>query len=250
MSGNSFSQWFEKVQQEEADQNQPLSDGGTQSMWGGFLNFGDGASEKKSEPGDLESGQALLSDPSTWMNALPSFKANEQLQSSQKEANVFGLSYQTRFKWFVSSILLAVFFFSMAFTVGLPVIVLRPHKFAFCFTVGSVLFMSSFSLLVGPASHLKTLFSSERLLVTVAYLVSMLATLWASLVVRSYILVMATSSAQFACLGYYLMSYIPGGAIGMRVFVGMFTKFTRLIIGPCLSAMMLMCKGCLKIVSS
>jgi ABC-type amino acid transport system permease subunit len=60
-----------------------------------------------------------------------------------------GLSYATRFKGFVVTLLLSLAFFLLAFFVGLPALLLRPHKFALCFTLGSLCFMASFALLRG-----------------------------------------------------------------------------------------------------
>jgi hypothetical protein len=127
---------------------------------------------------------------------------------------LFGLSYQTRFKGFVATVMLASFFMFMAFFIGLPVIVIRPQKFALCFTLGSLLFMSSFALLRGPTAHIKGMLTLDRLPFTITYLTSMGATLWASLVARSYILAVLASSLQVLALGYYLLSFIPGGTAG------------------------------------
>ena len=104
-----------------------------------------------------------------------------------------GLSYATRFKGFVATVVLSGFFFFLSFSVGLPVIVFRPHKFALCFTLGSLMFMSSFALLKGPMAHLRSICSRDRLQFTSAYLGSMALTLYSALIVRSYILVIITS---------------------------------------------------------
>lgn len=159
---------------------------------------------------------------------------------------LFGLSYQTRFKGFVATIMLASFFMFLAFFIGLPVIVLRPQKFALCFTMGSLLFMSSFALLRGPTAHIRSMLTVDRLPFTISYLSSMGATLWASLVARSYILAVLASSLQMLALGYYMLSFIPGGTAGFRVFVAMFIKTLRLTA----SATYTLFKGCLKLVGS
>lgn len=159
---------------------------------------------------------------------------------------LFGLSYQTRFKGFVATVMLASFFMFMAFFIGLPVIVIRPQKFALCFTLGSLLFMSSFALLRGPTAHIKGMLTLDRLPFTITYLTSMGATLWASLVARSYILAVLASSLQVLALGYYLLSFIPGGTAGFRVFVAMFIRALRLAVTTTCAIF----KQCLKLVSS
>ncbi|CAN0515088.1 unnamed protein product, partial [Laminaria digitata] len=51
------------------------------------------------------------------------------------------------FQGFVVALLLSVLFFGLAFVIGLPTIILRPHKFALTFTLGSFFFMGSFAML-------------------------------------------------------------------------------------------------------
>lgn len=215
---------------------------GTLSSW--FSRLGSGASEKKMDA-DVESQSSLLPGAPSWFT-VPRLSVDPEAAPS----NLFGISYQTRFKGFVTCVLLAAVFFFLAFAIGLPVIVLRPHKFALCFTLGSVLFMSSFSLLVGPMNHLKSMLSQERLPFTLMYLGSMIATLYAALVVRSYLLVVGTSSLQIGIIGYYFLASIPGGLTGFRVFVSMFVRVVRHLLGPCVKGIWAAFNMCLKVVSS
>jgi ABC-type amino acid transport system permease subunit len=69
--------------------------------------------------------------------------------TAEADSLILGLSYSQRFKGFVVTLLLSVAFFLLAFFVGLPVVVIRPHKFALCFTLGSLCFMGSFAMLRG-----------------------------------------------------------------------------------------------------
>ncbi|CAN0406692.1 unnamed protein product, partial [Hapterophycus canaliculatus] len=64
-----------------------------------------------------------------------------------------GMSYQQRFKGFVVLLLLSIVFFVLAFVIGLPTILLRPHKFALTFTLGSLFFMGSFAMLKVGNAH-------------------------------------------------------------------------------------------------
>lgn len=100
--------------------------------------------------------------------------------------------------------LLAVAFF--------PLVLLRPHKFCIFFCMGSLLSMASFAVLRGPYEQLKHMFSMQRLPFTSAYLGSMALTLYAALIVKSYLLVMLCAVVQAGSLAHYLLSYIPGGA--------------------------------------
>lgn len=93
----------------------------------------------------------------------------------------------------------------------LPMIVLFPQKFALLFTLGSLSLLTSLSILRGHTAFIKHLMSWNRVPFSSTYILSMLGTLWASLVRRSYLLTIAFSSVQVCALAYFLVSYIPGG---------------------------------------
>eukprot|EP00438_Fugacium_kawagutii_P000918 Skav211593 [mRNA] locus=scaffold2962:54861:62463:- [translate_table: standard] len=75
-----------------------------------------------------------------------------------------------------------------------PMIVLVPQKFALLYTLGralrpvvtcSLCFLGSFSVLRGHSAFLRHLLSRSRLIFTATYGLSMVGTLWASLIYRS-----------------------------------------------------------------
>jgi hypothetical protein len=101
----------------------------------------------------------------------------------------------------------------------LPLLALAPRKFATLFTVGSLLILSSFSVLRGHAAFLSHLTSSERLPFSVGYLTSLVGTLYASMWSQSYMLTIIFSGAQIVGLLYFIVSYFPGGA-QVLTFVG------------------------------
>lgn len=98
----------------------------------------------------------------------------------------------------------------MAFTF-LPFVILSPHKFALLFTMGSALWLASFSFLRGHMAFFKNISSLDRLPFSASYLVSLIGTLYCSLVMGSYVLTMIFSVSQVVALLYFLVSYIPGG---------------------------------------
>lgn len=233
-----FGDWFEEKQRETSGKAADTS-----------FAFFEWGQEKKNDGdvGDAESQQNLLSDASSWLSSgFESIKVGTGLSSSPQEQQslLFGLSYQTRFKGFVATILMASVFFMLAFFIGLPTIVLRPHKFALCFTLGSMLYMASFALLKGPMAHLQSMITMDRLPFTVSYVGSMGLTLYSALVVRSYVLVILSSGLQMATLVYYMLSFLPGGTAGARVFIMMFTRTLRATLGASYTIL----SGCLKCV--
>jgi hypothetical protein len=231
-----FGKWFDEQQKEEAG-----DDG--QSPWSQLFS----GQEKKTDS-DIES-QGFLDSATNWMDSFKNSTMESVGLSQSQEAEpplMMGLSYQTRFKGFVLTLFFAAFFFFMAFTVGLPLVVIRPSKFALCFTMGSLLFMASFGLLKGPLEHVKSMITPDQLPFTIVYMGSMGLTLYASLISRSYILVVIASSIQIGTLCYYFLSFIPGGTTGAKVFITMFMRSARMIGG----IMFTFFKGCLKMVSS
>ncbi|KAG6387049.1 hypothetical protein SASPL_152231 [Salvia splendens] len=80
------------------------------------------------------------------------------------------------------------FFIFIAFTIFLPVMVLKPQKFAICFTIGCAFIVGSFFALRGPKNQLSHMLSKERLPFTIGFLGSMVGTICVSMVLHSYIL--------------------------------------------------------------
>mmetsp|Transcript_33454 Transcript_33454/g.49213 ORF Transcript_33454/g.49213 Transcript_33454/m.49213 type:complete len:164 (-) Transcript_33454:182-673(-) len=145
------------------------------------------------------------------------------------------MNYQERFRMFCALLCLSGLFFGLGFAVGLPMITLRPQKFALCFTFGSLAFMMSFAILKGPNEHFMGMLESDRLVFTTIYFGSMLATLYFTFSVggvSGYFTVLASSGLQIMALIWYLISFIPGGAAGMSVlFSGILKMLKPLLVG-------------------
>jgi len=109
----------------------------------------------------------------------------------------------------------------------LPMIVFMPQKFALLFTLGSVSFMSSFSILRGHAAFARHLLSRSRVLFSATYVTSMVGTLWASLIYRSYIFTVFFAVIQVVALSWFLVSYIPGGKRALSLAAGLAWRVVR-----------------------
>ncbi|XP_010929017.1 protein transport protein sft2 [Elaeis guineensis] len=109
-----------------------------------------------------------------------------------------------------------IFLIFIAFTMFLPVMVLMPQKFAICFTLGCAFIIGSFFALKGPKNQLAHMASKERLPFTLGFVGSMVGTIYVSMVLHSYILSVLFSVLQVLALGYYAISYFPGGSAGMK----------------------------------
>jgi hypothetical protein len=76
-------------------------------------------------------------------------------------------------------------------------------------------FFCSFSFIRGLRPFLSHLISSERLPYSIAYFGSMACTLYATLVVRSYFLIILLSIVQMIAIIWFYVSYLPGGIAGL-----------------------------------
>lgn len=87
--------------------------------------------------------------------------------------------------YFSICLLAGCFFFFLAFTM-LPMILISPGKFTLSFTLGSICIMAALAFLRNPVKYLKSLFEKDRILVSSAYICSLVLGLYASLISSSY----------------------------------------------------------------
>lgn len=208
--------------------------------------FGAWYEEKKNE----ENGDHNANNNNIWFPAtdqlLPLFNT-ENLQpiswgamkasmENQMPKQIMGMGYQQRFKVFCALLFLSILFFALAFFVGMPMITLRPQKFALSFTCGSLTFMGSFGIMKGPKEHLLSMLQPERLWFTTIYLGSMFMTLYFTFQfggASGYLLVISASALQIMCLVWFLISFLPGGTTGLKYVVAAMSHLLKPVIQAC-----------------
>ncbi|KAI5117274.1 hypothetical protein M0805_001004 [Coniferiporia weirii] len=134
---------------------------------------------------------------------------------SNEEEAYFALSRWERLLGFGACLLGAGACFFVAFFT-LPLFALRPSKFALAFSLGSLLVMVGFAVLIGPINHLKHLFSKERLPFTLAYVASLGLTIYFSVGSKSYFGALISAIVQVVALVSYVLAYFPGGIQTLR----------------------------------
>uniref|UniRef100_A0A7S4ADK8 Vesicle transport protein n=2 Tax=Pseudo-nitzschia australis TaxID=44445 RepID=A0A7S4ADK8_9STRA len=192
--------------------------------------FGNWYDEKKA----AENGDAS-SNSSSWFSidtdeVLPlfnsenlqgfSFENMKQSMEGQMPKKIMGMGYQQRFQVFCALLFLSAIFFGLAFFVGVPMLALKPQKFALSFTCGSITFMGSFGIMKGPYEHFISMCTMERMPFTTIYLGSMMATLYLTCTkggMKGYTLVLISSGVQLVALLWYLVSFLPGGTMGLHM---------------------------------
>lgn len=133
----------------------------------------------------------------------------------------FSLPSQQQLSLMIGLLALGAFFISFSIFVALPMVVLAPGKFATSFTLGQMCFMGAFGALRGWRQQLDHMVSAERLPFTSLYVGSMLLTLYSAVVMKSYLLSILSAGGQVVALLYYVMSYFPGGEVGVRAMLSM-----------------------------
>ncbi|CAG9787024.1 unnamed protein product [Diatraea saccharalis] len=139
----------------------------------------------------------------------------------QTQKDYFTLSRTQRFIGFGACLGLGFLCFILSF-IYIPVLLLQAKKFVLLFSLGSLFFIMSFSFLYGPWAHIKSLFSKERAIATSLYILTMIATLYCALSLKSTLLTVICAIAQFTALFWMIMGSVPGGSSGMRFFGNMF----------------------------
>mmetsp|Transcript_28685 Transcript_28685/g.80851 ORF Transcript_28685/g.80851 Transcript_28685/m.80851 type:complete len:229 (-) Transcript_28685:255-941(-) len=211
--------------------------------------------QKTDENGSTNSSSSSWFDleqqmPSFSTEGMPvvSFESMKQSMEAQMPKKILGMGYQQRFQVFCAMLFLSALFFALAFFVGLPTIALKPQKFALSFTCGSLMFMGSFGILTGPMEHLKGMFAPDRMFFTTIYLGSMFLTLYLTFTkggIQGYALVIAASGAQLLALLWYLISFLPGGSMGLSLVLRAMATMLKPIIGGCMRLQGMCLKTCL-----
>ncbi|KAL4813670.1 Got1/Sft2-like family-domain-containing protein [Aspergillus spinulosporus] len=138
----------------------------------------------------------------------------------EEEDTFFALSRWDRMLIFSACNLGAAVCFVICFFL-FPVLSLKPRKFAILWSVGSLLFLLSWAVLMGPMIYVRHLISGSRLPFTAAYFGSIAMTLYFAIGLHNTFLTLLSSIFQLAALLWYIVSYFPMGSTGLQ-FMGRF----------------------------
>mmetsp|Transcript_17478 Transcript_17478/g.37968 ORF Transcript_17478/g.37968 Transcript_17478/m.37968 type:complete len:231 (+) Transcript_17478:8-700(+) len=132
-------------------------------------------------------------------------------QGLQDEMNEYlNLSYSQRLTLFAACFAGGVGMLFLA-VLMLPMIVLRPAKFALAFTFGNLLCLGSTAFLVGVRAQLSAMFHPVRWVAACLYCGGLCITLFACFYGGSlrYLLVLASIIVEVLAMIWYALSYIP-----------------------------------------
>ncbi|KAK2737177.1 protein transport protein sft2 [Myotisia sp. PD_48] len=134
----------------------------------------------------------------------------------EEEEGWFALSRWDRILIFAGCNVGALACFVLCFVL-FPVLTLKPRKFAILWSVGSVLFLVSWAVLMGVVPYFKHLTSGPRLPFTLIYFSTIGLTLYFAVGLHSTILTLISSIFQLLALIWYLVTYFPLGSTGLRM---------------------------------
>ena len=131
-------------------------------------------------------------------------------------------------------------------------IALKPQKFAISFTCGSLTFMGSFGILKGPMEHVQSMCAPDRMLFTTIYVGSMMATLYLTFTqggIRGYVFVLSASGVQLVALLWYLVSFLPGGTMGLQLVSRAICTMLQPVLKACFRLQAICVTNCVKLMA-
>ena len=145
-------------------------------------------------------------------------------------------SFRTRVRHSIYLIGISLVFGVLAIVVGLPTLVLRPAKFVICMTLCTLSGAGSVIILQKPSVFLYSLLNGgfKNAIPVVLLFASMLFTVYATVFIHKYIIVIFAGCIQMLCMAFYLASFIPGGSRGLVVLLKMGYAVLRTALSPCI----------------
>ena len=206
--GSSFSTWVDQQRNNDSASNPDLEEGGSASLLGQLSSIQDSFTNQMSE-----------------------------LSGSLSDAPM-SPAFRNRVKYSIYLLGSAIIFAALAVFIGLPTLVLRPAKFVICMTLCTLSAAGSVIVLQKPSDFCSNLLKGGILnaLPVVFLVISMAFTIYATIVVHKYIIVVFAGAGQLLCLAFYLASFFPGGSRGLVVLLRMGYAVLSTTMMPCVYA--------------
>ena len=112
----------------------------------------------------------------------------------------------------------------------LPIVLVSPKKFSFCFAVGSIFVLISFLFLVGTKNYVNKIMDNKRIFISVSFILSIFIGIGFSLG-NHYFISLICSGVQLISMVMFVLTFIPGGRAGIDCIKNALTSpFTKLFI--------------------
>jgi len=184
------------------------------NRWNHSRTGGTNASETASGGGFFSSWtESLNNTASDIYQRLP---LTRQDLEQEEEPAWFNLSRVERLVLFFCFILGSVGCFTLCIFL-FPVLAIKPRKFALLWTMGSLLFVLAFGVLMGPVAYIKHLTSKDRIAFSAFFFGTCIMTLYFATIKKVTILTMISAILELVAVLYYAVSYFPMGASSLRM---------------------------------
>ena len=97
----------------------------------------------------------------------------------------------------------------------IPTIIISPAKFSLCFSLGSLLFLTSFLFWYGTKKYFEKIFSKERFWISILFVVSIFIGCGFALG-KHYLISLICSVFQLVNLVLFILTFLPGGKLGIN----------------------------------
>ena len=131
---------------------------------------------------------------------------------------------------------ISVAFGILAIFIGLPTLILRPAKFVICMSLSTLSAAGSVIILQMPSVFLNNLLKGGivNALPVMLLMSSLFFTIYATVAIHQYVIVIFAGAVQLFCMAYYLASFIPGGSKGLLLLLRMGYAVLSTALKPCL----------------
>uniref|UniRef100_A0A914XUR6 Vesicle transport protein n=1 Tax=Panagrolaimus superbus TaxID=310955 RepID=A0A914XUR6_9BILA len=132
---------------------------------------------------------------------------NNSNDTTQPEIqNVNGLSWDLRVQCFILAFMLSM----ICSFLGTPLLVSGKFTgFAVMVSLGGIISLLSTCFLSGPIKQLKKMFEPTRIVASLIYILMIILTFIAGLVMQNVLLAVICTGGQYIAMAWYSLSYIP-----------------------------------------
>lgn len=201
--------------------------------------------DKKSAEKDVESGETSDGEDVGLLGQLSFIQDGFYSQMTELSDGMPDTAeFRARLRNAMYLLIGAIVFFVLAIVVGLPTIFLKPSKFVLCMTLGSLLSVASIVVLQKPDVFLSNLYNagSTRMMSIGGLVLSSLITIYLTVFVKRYVVVLSAAGVQIFFILYFLSSFIPGGSAGLQVLL----KTAYILVKTALRPVIFVCSKSIK----
>ena len=181
---------------------------------------------EKDNKENIESNQVVDSNRLTTSSKEEETKNKESFRDKIANKIIEKLEVERNILLFILLILIGIGLIIFSFFL-LPMIMISPGKFSFCFAVGSIFILISFLFLVGTRNYVNKILDNKRIFISISFILSIFIGIGFSLG-HHYFISLICSGVQLITMIMFVLTFIPGGRAGIdcikRTLSSPFTK--------------------------